>query len=187
MNKKIDIPKNIWTIMNKACDMISNLAHDEFSQRNFCEILDLKIESPIEQAFYIAIQAIKKMNDIPDFDEHQKDEFYGLGVYPQSKIGNYRVDFLLCYASKESRINPKKENTKMKQVIVECDSRQFHDRSEEERSYEKKRDRYLQKEGFKVFRFTGSDILKNPFSVAHEVLHFLTGINPDYLIYESGD
>jgi Uncharacterized protein conserved in bacteria len=60
-----------------------------------------------------------------------------------------------------------------RQVIVECDSQQFHERTEEERRYEKQRDRFLTVEGYKVFHFTGAEIVRNPWSVAAEILEFV--------------
>lgn len=60
-------------------------------------------------------------------------------LYPQYPVGNYRPDFA----------NP------VKKIIVECDGKAFHD---EEKDFE--RDTNLWKEGWRVFRVTGSELYR---------------------------
>lgn len=46
-----------------------------------------------------------------------------------------------------------------KQMIVECDSHDFYERTKEQASKDKERDRALQSVSFLVFRFSGADIM----------------------------
>jgi very-short-patch-repair endonuclease len=55
----------------------------------------------------------------------------------------------------------------------------WHERTERERRYEKRRDRDLARHGYHVFRFTGKEIMEDPGRVAIEVLGYVT--NDAYL------
>lgn len=117
---------------------------------------------------------VQHINYIDDFQKStyldesgkQMERFNGLRVVPQYAIGKFRIDFLVSHTrlQGEERV-----------VLIECDSQAFHDRSETERRYEKQRDRFLQSAGFKIFRFTGAEILSTPFDVAAEILKHVTG------------
>lgn len=61
---------------------------------------------------------------------------------PQVKLGRFYVDFLL-------EINNSN-------IIVECDGREYHDKVKDNN-----RDKELKKEGYKIYRFSGSRIFNN--------------------------
>jgi very-short-patch-repair endonuclease len=50
----------------------------------------------------------------------------------------------------------------MGKLVVEVDGHDFHDRTKEQASYDRKRDRELSLEGYRVIRFTGSDVYNFP-------------------------
>jgi len=54
-------------------------------------------------------------------------------------------------------------------VIVECDGHEFHDRTSEQASRDRRRDRVLTALGAPVLRFTGSDILRDAAGAAAEI------------------
>ena len=145
---------------------VGNYKAEIFSIDIHQECSDLKVESPIEQLFYSAFKMVMELNsiDYADFRTTKKGEdiWSGIGVIPQHHIGKFRVDFYVY------------SHDSGKHAIVECDSQQFHDRTEKERRYEKIRDRFLQKEGHRLFHFTGSEIKENPEKTAAEVLSYLT-------------
>lgn len=118
-----------------------------------------------------------KINDILEAtDPVQEDgEWHvaGLSIIPQADIGKYRADFRISHERKF------KNRWEHRQVIVECDSQQFHERTEEERRYEKQRDRFLTTEGYKVFHYTGTEIVKEPWSVAAGILEFVVTDRPN--------
>jgi very-short-patch-repair endonuclease len=60
-----------------------------------------------------------------------------------------------------------------KQMIVECDGHEFHERTKEQASRDKERDRALQSAGFLVFRFSGADIWRDVFACATQALKAL--------------
>lgn len=78
---------------------------------------------------------------------------------PQVKIGKYTVDFLIDEPIED-------EN---KHIVIECDGHEFHEKTKEQAKHDKERDRFLQKEGYPVYRFTGSEIFNNPLQVLSEI------------------
>lgn len=95
-------------------------------------------------------------------------------VFPQYGIGDYRVDFVLIRIE-GNWIDWRSESFKvfvLPKVIVECDGHDFHEKDREQAKKDKARDRFLQAEGFRVFRFTGSEIVQDPIKCAQEVNRF---------------
>lgn len=81
----------------------------------------------------------------------------GVKVEQQVQIGPYRVDFLVTGS--------------MPSTIVECDGHDWHERTKEQAARDKKRDRWLQAQGHRVFRFTGSEIHRRAIYCALESIH----------------
>lgn len=75
---------------------------------------------------------------------------------PQEWIDGYRVDFFI----------PNKN------VVIELDGHEHH-KSREARTRDAKRERYLQRKGFSVIRFTGSEIHRNVQGCVQEVVDIL--------------
>lgn len=159
--------------LSKASDLYGKFEAESFSQDIFCELIEGNINSPIEDLFYIAIKtlAVKyrlQVNPTPEYDAINKVliPVHGLDIIPQQKLGNYKVDFFIRFELASS-------HRESKEVIVELDGHDFHDKDKKQRSYEKARDRFFLKNGFNVMHFTGSDVVKDPFAVANEVLTYL--------------
>jgi very-short-patch-repair endonuclease len=57
-----------------------------------------------------------------------------------------------------------------KHLIVECDGHDFHDRTKEQASKDRARDRALQSLGYRVYRYTGSDLWRDVCVYAVEVV-----------------
>ena len=169
------LESDVLSFVARCAAIIGRDAEDTASQDLHSECLDLGMESPIEQILYCAILTLAKINGIREADEPFKDEngemhMIGLSVRPQVVIGKYRVDFLV---SRE--ILHYKSGCEKREIIVECDSQQFHERSEPERRYEKRRDRSLLSQGYKAFHYTGAEIVKEPFQIAAEILREMCG------------
>ena len=72
----------------------------------------------------------------------------------QEQVGPYRVDFVLeAYGT---------------EVVIEVDGHEFHEKTKEQASRDKARDRYLVAQGHVILRFTGSEVWANPFKCAQE-------------------
>jgi len=169
MQKKTHIPENVWAFLEKAGRDAGRIAAEQFGVAMYHHISDHAITSPIEQMFLAALNVMCRAESIavdpdPEFTALGQPILRG-GVFidPQFKIGKYRVDFLVtCIGWSDT--------PPMKSVVVELDGHEFHDRDQRQRSYEKARDRFLLKAGYPVLHFTGSDVVRDPYKVAHEVL-----------------
>ncbi len=110
--------------------------------------------SPIEKMMFMAIKLIGQIS--------HPGRFF---VEKQKHIGPYRVDLLISYTHLDG--------DKCHKVVVECDGHDFHEKTRIQASSDKKRDRFLQKEGYSVLRYSGSDVWKDSFLCAEEVFDFL--------------
>jgi len=147
-------------------------------------------ESPIEMAMLFALCVAA--HDAASNVRYKKDShLFGdledmpdvLVIEPQAQLGEYRVDFLLTYQEcipdfdHKERFRDGTEIPGTKDVtvhlIVECNGHDYHDRSREQASRDRERDRELKKLGYEVFRYTGSDIWKDPLACATEAVEVL--------------
>lgn len=100
-------------------------------------------ESPIEErlALHLALALVGKKLE----SQHRV----------VTSAGTYRLDFAFEIAGKK--------------VAIECDGHEFHERTKEQAARDKSRDRALTAEGWRVMRFTGSEIWKAPERCAAEI------------------
>jgi very-short-patch-repair endonuclease len=167
------IEPNVMAFLEGAAQAYGRIQEEDFSQHLYTRCLE-RHQSPIEDLFWIALATIAAaeriaVNPTPEFLPGT-DPYYPHGIYcwPQAKIGRFTVDFLL------STQHPKSG------VVVELDGHQFHDKNKHQRSYEKARDRFLVREGYQVLHFTGSDIVRDPYQAAHEVMELMGFIHVEY-------
>ena len=116
---------------------------------------DGKPGSPIENAFYRAFCYV--ISGVPASSRTPNIEC-------QVDIAGFRVDFV-C-----GRGLPH-------QVVVECDGHDFHERTKEQATKDKARDRQLLALGFPVMRFTGTEIFMQPLVCALSVVAQVMGAN----------
>ncbi len=105
--------------------------------------------TPIERVVYFALLS--------------RSVWENFKVYPQMPIGRYRADFLVI----------KERYPDKYRYVIECDGHDFHERTKEQAQHDKKRDRDMQKVGYKVFRFTGSEIWRTTGKCVLEALDAL--------------
>jgi Protein of unknown function (DUF559) len=140
----------------------------------------LQCGSPVEQILVVALcnnlrapinthynrmQGI--LIDFPDWDglftvivELQKT------IKPTFSGSTYRADLYIYL----TRFWMNGEQPKWGELVVEVDGHDFHDRTKEQASRDRQRDREMLRDGLKVIRFTGSDIYNEPFKHAEEIL-----------------
>jgi len=169
---KAPLVDNVFTFIDKASSLHGQSWKSRFFHEMHSNCLELGMSSPIEHMFWVACSAICSANYVgvnpePYFN-HKGEEKLGNGIFihPQSKLGKYTVDFLISQegVGPQSHLGP---------IVVELDGHQFHDKDKRQRSYEKERDRFLVRSGYKVLHFTGSDVVADPFKVAHEALQMV--------------
>jgi very-short-patch-repair endonuclease len=156
-------------------------------------------DSPIEARFLIALILFAveegwrvEIRESPSEHQYPHAVNYGVNsdsnvllILPQFKLGEYRVDFLLRYTHTTiARLPPGTDSNSSvrrefqtlieRQIIVECDGHDYHERTKEQARRDKKRDRRLQAMGFPVYRYTGSEIYQDSIECVREVVRILT-------------
>jgi very-short-patch-repair endonuclease len=133
------------------------------------------VESPIEQMMGAALWAWCGVADRFDYFEgyifrydtvevqleclSRSKKHANIGM--QTKVGSYTADFLIAHIAGINGFGG---------VVVECDGHNYHERTKEQAAHDRRRDRELQERGFKVARFTGSEIWADPFGCAAQAL-----------------
>lgn len=59
-------------------------------------------------------------------------------------------------------------------IVVECNGHEQHEKTKEQARRDKQRDRILQLAGFKVLRYTGTEIHADPLECAREIYTIVT-------------
>lgn len=90
----------------------------------------------------------------------------------QYDVLKYRADFLIRIYVKGEFID----------IAIECDGHDFHERTKEQASKDKKRDRDFAKAGIIVLRFTGSDIFSRLDECADEIRSFICDKKDELMI-----
>jgi hypothetical protein len=187
-----------WTEANDAFALAwtALMHHQASSTLRLLEAAVSVLQSPIEEAMFFALSIVGGKLSGAVYYRMQRQEygerywdFPALCIEPQAELGEYRVDFLVSAtdfgpdfehpvrvrssnapAGVEEVPNYKETTVHM---IVECDGHDWHDRTKDQASRDRERDRYLQKLGYPVFRYTGADIWKDVFGCAQEAIETL--------------
>jgi very-short-patch-repair endonuclease len=164
---------------------VEDVYHSLFSTFRAC---GSQIESMLLSALltYAAASSVKLKvitNRVTYMLNRQTGNDQELVIILQHVIGDYRVDFLLELNEIVPDFNKEimtRDGQKIPgsctgnaKVLVECDGHDFHEKTKEQAEKDKKRDRILQSAGFHIFRFTGSEIWRNPITCAKEIFDYL--------------
>lgn len=99
--------------------------------------------------------------------KEQEDARFSLIVEPQVQFEFGRVDFVV-HAYDWGTWSKKPEG--WRRLIVECDGHNFHERTKEQAAKDRSRDREALLAGLDVFRFTGSEIYRDPWGCAEKII-----------------
>jgi very-short-patch-repair endonuclease len=164
--------------MNKAIELTS--ARVLLAAENPYEAMSLVAEmtgSPVERQFLGALVTCKKEwwtfspgegDALPHLIIHKNDHEYA--IWQQVPCAGYVLDFLVMASCGDDRFVP---------LDVEIDGHDFHDRTKEQASHDRRRDRTLLKLGTRTIRFTGSDIFRDARACADEVYELLDTLLSD--------
>ncbi|KAF0129580.1 MAG: hypothetical protein FD152_2193 [Xanthobacteraceae bacterium] len=113
-----------------------------------------EISSPVEQLFIVQWRYL---------DASRR---YKLTLSPQEMVeteaGRFTVDFVVRSPDREP-------------VAIEIDGHDFHEKTKEQVASDKRRERAIVKKGFKLLRFTGSEITRNPRACVADVVELAIG------------
>jgi very-short-patch-repair endonuclease len=154
---------NCVDVLNALDERVQDYALDWTAQR-LCNI-EMSIystESPIEQ---LLAMALARQSDVQGIIHRADNDNFMINPQHEIEIGDkrYRVDFLVSIIM----------DRKQREIVIECDGHEFHERSKFQATKDKQRDRLLQSAGYRVFRYTGSEIWKDPDKCAREVFKVL--------------
>lgn len=157
----------------------------EQTQYLITELIDLltvseRCQSPVELMLFWAFVECWQCETLEKGGTYLSptiDGLSGWGIYiePQYEInirGNrkLRVDFCVY------RLN---KNDIPEQIVIEVDGHDFHEKTKEQAQRDKRRDRILISMNYKVLRFTGSEVYKNPVAVIKEIEDVIKGRSND--------
>jgi hypothetical protein len=140
-------------------------------------------DSPIERLFFLALysrcrfgicmvdRTINVVRDetIDAAKERNQGDLLLQRQYTIEGVG--RVDFLI-HAYADWGLNPGGGQVGWRRLIIECDGHDFHERTKEQAAKDRARDRAAQLMGFEVFRFTGSELWRDPWGCADQVIEW---------------
>lgn len=117
-------------------------------------------ESPIEQMLAIAVNNVIYKANFPYLIEVISINNQEIIRTEKSK---YRAD--MCITMKYW--------DKIVRYVIECDGHEFHQKTKQQVEKDNIRMREMQKQGIVVIRFSGTEIYKNPYKCAYEVLDII--------------
>lgn len=136
----------------------------------FVEVMNLdymSCQSPIEIIFNYAF-------DMMVYDRHFGKKLPHLRLESQYRIvangKNYRADFYFD-ANTLREISFSFENPL--RLVIECDGHNFHEKTKEQVMRNNDRNFDLQKEGYEVLHFSGSQIYNEPFECANKAIDYI--------------
>lgn len=127
-------------------------------------------ESPVEVVFLVwwKIEAARRAlsHDPPELDLFPQDE---------TKADNgksYRLDFAVRPEDVDEWFEASERGIRFPDIAVEIDGHEWHERTKEQVASRNQRDRALQSVGWKVFHFSGSEVVRRPLECVTEVMDF---------------
>jgi very-short-patch-repair endonuclease len=133
--------------------------------------IDGQCESPIERGLLYGFVALRlvdrriRLVDLPTACPVLTE--WDAEVHVQHEVGKYRVDFAI-------HITDGKELSQW--VAIECDGHDYHERTREQAQRDKARDRDLTELGYRILRFTGSEIYRDNMACATQIHRFIMSV-----------
>lgn len=143
---------------------VYNILHPTIMDYIYClETSLINCESPIEQLLALELENIGLLYI------HNYNPFIDVvGINKQEEIEvdgeKYRVDFLIPVIYK---------NQEQIMFVVECDGYEFHQKTKEQIEKDNIRQRNLQKAGYEVIRFSGTEIYHKSYLCAVEIKNII--------------
>ncbi len=104
-------------------------------------------------------------------EDRYPNSYNSLLIIPQFRMDGRKADFLIsslatrCPGPKIVFIKPY-----LRYLLVECDGHDFHEKTKEQAALDKGKDRQASIDGYSTFRFTGSEIWKDPIGCALQIV-----------------
>ncbi len=189
MSKAID--RTLGGKMSGIIETAVEAFRDSMTYRSLPELCESEIEGMLAAAVYACeavpfeFGVVHRYETIWPIDEPWRIE--GLKIHgfhenvvtaiPQVIVGSLRLDFL--FVMRMAAIANKKERAQY--LAVECDGHEFHEKTKQQATRDKARDRELLIRGIPSMRFTGSEVWKDPYACVVQIDGFFRSAHRDFL------
>lgn len=107
---------------------------------------------------------LKRLCDEGIFHTTKENCFF---LRSQCQYDKWRVDFVATTFVVD---NYETNEGSWRDLIIECDGHEFHERTKQQAARDRSRDRMALSDGFPLLRYTGSEIWNDPLGCAQEVI-----------------
>jgi very-short-patch-repair endonuclease len=132
-------------IVQRICSTVSDASDHIYTAENKCK-------SPIESMMYLRLKD-SQLGTVSN------GVIPGMEIFTQHRVGRYIVDFLV----RSDDVN----------IVIECDGHNFHEKTKQQVEHDKKRDRYMQTKGYKILRYSGSEIYRGNIDIHSDLMKIL--------------
>lgn len=106
--------------------------------------------------------------DLATLKAMSKADGSGIAACSQMTVGSYRVDIGIAVATSSSN--------GAVVIGVECDGHEFHEKTKDQASRDKRRDREIVAHGVRMLRFTGAEIWAGAYGCASQVFDIIDDV-----------
>jgi very-short-patch-repair endonuclease len=167
-HQSVSVPENVIEFLGSCSDEVGKCKGQVFHHGIWTFFQEHQIASPLEQMLYCALRMVQELNSLETAEPVElrgKQGEFGLEIEPQRKLGKYRVDLYVAYSNRHGR----------REVVVECQPEDPRQWSTRERRYHQARDRHLAARGYRVLRYTATQIMENAADIALDIISRVTG------------
>lgn len=187
----MNIPDNIRLFLDERAKSRSNGEYASFlceveEQLDFLEEKNTPMVSPVEQMFFIEWHGQRFGHDV----SVAADRFDLLPQHQNKTTGRFRIDFAVDFVTgiincpTDSIYYRREEDiaTNVKEPLlgVEIDGHQWHEKTKAQAQRDKERERFLVAHGWKILRFTGSEVFNNPRKCVEETIGCASDLSRAY-------
>ncbi len=152
-----------WAYRDIALSRKEDISYldDALEELKYCE-------SPIEKILYLELRIMTF------FHPKVKDDKIYIELNPQTTIENYRVDIFIVACTLEYFDGEEHPTEFVKELIVECDGHDFHEKTKEQVAKNNNRDFELKNMGYDILHFSGSEVYNDPILCAKKVYDYIS-------------
>lgn len=159
-----------------------------FSLLAHLDCIQDELEAVLEPSLYM--ESIHDYFRIEGDYEYHAMRIGQIHVFSQVSVGRYRADFAVSGSFVETYFKKPdgRDRSEAHQavrcapiIIIECDGHDFHERTQDQALHDRRRDREMTSAGYRVVRFTGREIHRDPDACAEEVGNLLDKLKVESL------
>ena len=188
---KVDIIDSLYSVVENCASPIQQMLLVKF-----CRVFELRYDGPKRLRGWLpgftphhdnvleVIIDVERDIKVPEiYSEEMEEAEYGADLYiwlTRFTRGVWDERYFSHFdngGTHDNYVRPKlseEENFRLfypelGRIIIECDGHEFHDRTKEQASNDRRRDRNMLSAGYPVFRYTGHDIHQNLEDIHQEI------------------